>query len=140
MSALPTKPIRDVAAAVIQRVDDGRVLLVQRGPTAPTFPNCWGVITGFMDPGESPAEAALREITEELGVTGELVRDGEPFTVDIGPFIVRAWPFLCRIDPAAPITLQAENQRWAWVPLDEVFARPTIAQLDQDFRALGLLP
>jgi leucyl aminopeptidase (aminopeptidase T) len=26
-----------------------------------------------------------------------------------------------------------------WVPLAKVFARPTIPQLEQDFRALGLL-
>lgn len=133
------KPIRDVAAAVIQRPADGRVLLVQRGPTAPTFPGCWGVITGFVEPGETPAAAARREIAEELGVAGTVIREGAPFTVDIGPFVVRAWPLLCHIDPAARVTLDRENTRWEWVALAEVFARQTIPQLEQDFRALGLL-
>ncbi|GAB4572631.1 MAG: hypothetical protein Kow0077_12570 [Anaerolineae bacterium] len=133
-----TKPVRDVAAAVIQRAD-GRVLLVQRGPTAPTFPNCWGVITGFVEPAETPPQTALREIAEELGVRGRVLRRGEPFEVDIGPYVVRAWPLLCAIDPDAPIVLQSENQRYEWVPLAEVFQRPTIPQLDQDFRALGLV-
>ncbi len=127
-----------MAAAVILRAD-GCVLLVQRGASAPTFPDCWGVITGFIEPGETPAQAGLRELAEELGVAGEVVRAGEPFTVDIGPFVVRAWPLLCAIPPDAAIALQAENQRWEWVPLAEVFARPTIPQLEQDFRALGLI-
>ncbi|MBN2471696.1 MAG: NUDIX hydrolase [Anaerolineae bacterium] len=132
------EPIRDVAAAVIQRAD-GRVLLVQRGATAPTFPNCWGVITGFVEPGEPPAQTALREIAEELGISARVVREGAPFEVDIGPFIVRAWPFLCAINPGDAIQLHAENQRYEWVALSDVFARPTIPQLEQDFRALGLL-
>lgn len=138
MSEAPQKPVRDVAAAVIQRAD-GRVLLVQRGSTAPSFPGCWGVITGFVEPGETPAAAALREIAEELGVGGRVLRSGEPFPVDIGPSIVRVWPLLCAIDAPEAIALQAENQRYEWVVLDEVLARPTVPGLEQDFRALGLL-
>ena len=67
MSQAAGKPARDVAAAVIQHAD-GRVLLVQRGPTAPTFPGCWGVITGFVEPGETPEVALVRELREELGI------------------------------------------------------------------------
>jgi 8-oxo-dGTP pyrophosphatase MutT (NUDIX family) len=132
------KPLRDVAAVVIQR-DDGRVLLLQRGATAPTFPNHWGPVTGVVEPGEGPVEAALRELAEEIGIEGRIVRGGEPFQVDIGASIVRVWPFLCAIDPGAPITLADENQRYEWVPLGDVLQRETIPQIDQDFRALGLL-
>lgn len=135
---MPNKPIRDVAAVVIQD-EAGRVLLLQRGATAPTFPNCWGLVTGMVEPGETPAQTALREIAEELGVQGRILRTGDPFEVDIGPYIVRAWPFLCAIDAPDAIRLQDENQRCEWVPLPEVFQRETIPQIEQDFRALGLL-
>lgn len=133
-----SKPLRDVAAAVIQD-DEGRFLIVQRGPTAPNFPNHWGVITGMVEPGESPEQTALREIREELGADGQIVRAGAPFPVDIGTMIVRVWPFLCTLSSPGTIQLNAENQRYAWVPLVEIFNRDTIPQLDQDFRALGLL-
>lgn len=132
------RPVRDVAAAVIRRAD-GRVLLLQRGPAAPTFPNRWGLVTGLVEPGETPAQAARREMSEEIGLAGEIIRAGEPFTVETGAFVARVWPFLCAIDPAAPITLADENQRAEWVALDEVFRRETIPQIDQDFRALGLI-
>lgn len=138
MTAPPAKPIRDVAACVIQD-DAGRVLLLQRGSTAPTFPDCWGLVTGMVEAGESPAQAALREIGEELGVAGHILRTGEPFEVDIGVFIVRAWPFLCAIETPDAIQLQPENQRYEWVPLPEVFQRDTIPQIAADFRALGLM-
>jgi 8-oxo-dGTP pyrophosphatase MutT (NUDIX family) len=132
------QPVREVSAAVIQRAD-GRILLLQRGPTAPTFPNRWGLVTGLVEPGETPAQAARREMSEEIGLAGQIVRAGEPFTVDIGAFVARVWPFLCAIDPTAPITLADENQRAEWVTIGEVFRRETIPRIDQDFRALGLI-
>ena len=58
--------------------------------------------------------------------------------MDIGASIVRVWPFLCAVDPDAPIVLGDENQRYAWVALDEVMQRETIPQIEQDFRAVGL--
>ncbi len=132
------KPIRDVAAAVIQD-EQGRVLLLQRGPGAPTFPNHWGLVTGEVDPGEAPQATALREIAEELGVKGRVLRAGKPFQVDIGAIIVRVWPFLCALDRPTEIHLQPENERYEWVPIPQVFERQTIPRIDQDFRALGLL-
>ena len=109
-AATPPQSIRDVAAAVIQD-DAGRFLIVQRGPTAPTFPGHWGVITGLVEVGESPAAAAVREIAEETGLTGRVLRSGEPFTVDIGPYVVRVWPFLCAVDDPAAVRLPRKRRR-----------------------------
>ncbi|MFF3500334.1 NUDIX domain-containing protein [Streptomyces sp. NPDC003247] len=43
--------------------DDGRVLLGQRSDN-----QRWTVITGIPDPGEQPADCAVREVYEETGV------------------------------------------------------------------------
>ncbi|MFJ4616581.1 NUDIX hydrolase [Streptomyces sp. NPDC088812] len=43
--------------------DDGRVLLGQRSDN-----HRWTVITGIPDPGEQPADCAVREVYEETGV------------------------------------------------------------------------
>jgi mutator protein MutT len=138
MSAPTDKPLRDVAAAVIQD-QAGRVLLLQRGPTAPTFPNHWGPVTGMVETGETPEQTILREMQEELGITGRILRAGEPFQVDIGPYIVQVWPFLCALDAPDAIQLRSENQQYEWVSIPAVFRRQTISQIDQDFRALGLI-
>lgn len=132
------KPTRDVAAAII-RDEGGRVLLVQRGATAPTFPGHWGPVTGYVEAGETPARTALREIAEELGVAGRILRAGEPFRVDIGAAVVQVWPFLCTLDAPNAIQLQAENQRYEWVPIPAIAQRQTIPNIDQDLRALGLI-
>ena len=46
--------------------DDGRVLLHRRADTGK-----WSVIGGLPNPGEEPAEAVVREVFEETGVTVE---------------------------------------------------------------------
>jgi 8-oxo-dGTP diphosphatase len=52
-----------VAAGVLIRDDAGRVLLVK-----PTYKDGWDIPGGYVEPGESPAAAAVREMAEELGL------------------------------------------------------------------------
>jgi len=54
------------AAGVIFRDKEGRILLQHRTEDAPTYPNHWGFFGGHIDKGETPEEAARREIKEEL--------------------------------------------------------------------------
>ncbi len=53
-------------------VADGRFLLIKRG--IPPKKGYWGCPSGFIECGETPEEACLRELREEAGVTGEIVR------------------------------------------------------------------
>jgi len=55
-----------VAAAVIVRAD-GAVLLAQRPPGKP-FAGYWEFPGGKLEPGETPADALVRELHEELGL------------------------------------------------------------------------
>jgi 8-oxo-dGTP diphosphatase len=61
-----------LAAAVV--VDNDRVLVVRRSKTERFLPCVWGVPCGKVDSGESPAETALRELREETGLKGNVVR------------------------------------------------------------------
>lgn len=60
-----------VGAAVLVRDEDGRVLLVRRGPRA-TQAGRWCVPCGFVDYGEDVREAAARELVEETGLEAEV--------------------------------------------------------------------
>lgn len=53
-------------------VKDGRFLLIKRG--IPPRKGMWGCPSGFVECGESPEEACLRELREEAGVTGTVER------------------------------------------------------------------
>ena len=56
----------DVAAGILWR--DGRFLAAQRPPGS-IQEGFWEFPGGKVEPGESPAEALIRELQEELGVT-----------------------------------------------------------------------
>jgi len=59
-----------VALAVA--VKDKRFLLIKRG--LPPKKGMWGSASGFIEIGETPEEACLRELEEETGVSGEIVK------------------------------------------------------------------
>ncbi len=64
-----------VAAGALFFNDEGHVLLVR-----PSYKNHWDIPGGYVEPGESPRAACLREVEEELGLT-----------TPIGPMLVVDW-------------------------------------------------
>lgn len=57
-----------VVAAIVER--DGRVILVRNRGYPPTW---YVLVAGFLEPNETPEQAVLREVEEELGLAGEIV-------------------------------------------------------------------
>lgn len=55
-------------ALVLPEDREGRLLLQLRDLHAPVHPGEWGLFGGGVEPGETVAEAALREFEEETGV------------------------------------------------------------------------
>jgi 8-oxo-dGTP pyrophosphatase MutT (NUDIX family) len=47
---------------------DGRVLMLRRAPDDDILPGSWELPGGGIDPGETPLQAAARELREEVGV------------------------------------------------------------------------
>jgi 8-oxo-dGTP diphosphatase len=66
-----------VAAGVLFRDEAGRVLLVK-----PTYKDGWDIPGGYVEPGESPKQAAAREVREELGLKQPI---GRLLVVDWAP-------------------------------------------------------
>lgn len=81
--------------AVAALVRDGRVLLVHRRPSRRWYPDCWDLVGGHVERGESPHEAVRRECLEELGIR---IHDPRPIamevgdpTLDVHAFLVTRW-------------------------------------------------
>lgn len=76
-----------LAARVLPVSPEGRVLLLQEQNPAIPGVLYWGSAGGAVDPGESLAEAAVRELHEETGIVahpgalvGPILRAEQPFT------------------------------------------------------------
>jgi 8-oxo-dGTP diphosphatase len=66
-----------MAAGVLFHDSKGRVLLVK-----PSYKDGWDIPGGYVEPGESPKQAARREVREELGINPPL---GRLLVVDWAP-------------------------------------------------------
>ncbi|MCQ4080386.1 NUDIX domain-containing protein [Streptomyces sp. RB6PN25] len=62
-SVVGTRPLWLSGVTAVVLDDEGRVLLGKRADTGE-----WALISGIIDPGEQPADAAARECWEETGV------------------------------------------------------------------------
>jgi 8-oxo-dGTP diphosphatase len=72
---MPPMATPRVAAGALFFDTEDRVLLVR-----PTYKDHWDIPGGYVEPGESPRAACIREIQEELGLT-----------INIGPMLVVDW-------------------------------------------------
>lgn len=66
-----------VAAGMLFRDTDDRLLLVK-----PTYKEGWDIPGGYVEPDETPAQAAAREVSEELGLQRSV---GRLLVVDWAP-------------------------------------------------------
>jgi 8-oxo-dGTP diphosphatase len=100
-----------VAAALIAA--DGR-LLVQRRPPGKSLAGLWEFPGGKPEIGESPEQALVRELNEELGIAVE-TRDltASAFASEaLGHRHLILLLYICRIWEGAPRALHASELRW----------------------------
>lgn len=62
----PPDLLRTAAGLLVR---NGKVLMGLRADWKPAWPNHWDAIGGRLEPGETPFEALVREVGEEVGVT-----------------------------------------------------------------------
>jgi 8-oxo-dGTP pyrophosphatase MutT (NUDIX family) len=94
------------------------VLLV----SAKKDPSQWIFPKGHVEPGESAAEAALREMREEAGVDGKIIKSIGVSTYESGRDRVKVSYFLVRYSRAV---LRTESRKRRWQSFSE--ARELVA-------------
>ena len=114
---MPRIALGVVAAVLVRRVSDAapEVLIAQR-PPGKWQAGRWEFPGGKIEPAESPGDAVVRELREELGVTvraarplGEFPHDYEDRSVRIGLWLVSAWE-------GEPAGLDGQALRWVALP------------------------
>jgi 8-oxo-dGTP diphosphatase len=108
-------------ARVLLLDPEGRILLMKgRLPSNPTAPGAWFTVGGGMEAGETPTEAALREIREETGFetahVGPVLWEGEQIHHDRKgrPVLVKERFMVARCEGGVP-------SRHGWQALEREF-------------------
>ena len=114
-----TPPRLDVVAAILWRGD--RFLAVRRPPGKP-MAGMWEFPGGKLEPGETPADALVREIREELGVIPRFPVFWKETTHAYPDLRVRLAFFQVREFVGDPAPL--EGQEMAWLTPVEALAYP----------------
>ena len=114
--------LRHAATAVVVRSPGGDVYVHRRTDTKDVYPGLYDFAAGgVVQAGEDPADSAVREVAEELGVTGVALEPiGESDYADERTRY-RAFCFTCTWD--GPITWQPEEVAWGeWVSPQRLLA------------------
>ncbi|MFI0242043.1 NUDIX hydrolase [Streptomyces sp. NPDC016845] len=107
-----------VTAVVIR---DDEVLLAKRSDNG-----TWTAVTGIIDPGEQPADAAAREVLEETGIVAvperlAMVHVTDPVVYDNGDQTQYLdLVFRCAWHSGVPHPADGENIAIEWFPLDDL--------------------
>ena len=113
----------EVAAAIIRR--DGAVFATQRGYGA--YKDWWEFPGGKMEAGETPAQALVREIREELSADIAVGEELGTVDWDYPEFHLRMHCFFCSLDGGSLHLNEHEAARWLpytqlrsvrWLPAD----------------------
>jgi 8-oxo-dGTP pyrophosphatase MutT (NUDIX family) len=129
--------IHRTTARVLPVAPDGRVLLLHGWDPARPELSFWFTIGGAAEEGESMAEAAVRELGEEAGITVAAHELGEPLVVNTIEFdwggrrIVQGQTFFAVAVPSSEVSFagqdeweQASIDRHAWLSAAELLADP----------------
>lgn len=133
-------PSSTAAAAILVTKD--RAVLLQHRDANPEiwFPEHWGLFGGAIDPGESPEEALVRELMEEIGYPPPAIRYVTQVAFDLGPWnlgVKLRYVFEVPIDrhEVAGLTLN-EGQGMKLFDRIEALSEPQMTPYDR--LALGL--
>ncbi len=130
--------LRQISNVILTREE--RLLLGWRGRNRQAYSNRWAVPGGHVMSGETPEQAAVREIQEELGVTVTGLRRLEPIEITnaSGPVIFHmfaAWQWL----GGEPSLRGDEHSKLRWFDVEQACRLNDLA-LDEyraSFRSLA---
>lgn len=63
--------------------NNGKILILKRSDNVRTYRGLWGGVAGYIEKDETPFDAAIKEISEEVGIKKEdikLIKKNEPLS------------------------------------------------------------
>ena len=114
----------EVALAVPQ--NEEKFLLVKRSKENSSSGQ-WAFPGGKIEEGETAYDAALRELEEETGLSGEIIRQGNSY---IGEGELGYWRiYPVHVEASGTVELDHEHSEFKWLNLEELQRHDTMGDL-----------
>jgi 8-oxo-dGTP pyrophosphatase MutT (NUDIX family) len=117
---------------------DGKILLLKRSNLVGTYRGLWGGVAGYVEELEDPYVTALKEISEEAGVSLDaltLIKKGDPVeisdTYEGRRYEWIVYPFLFHVEDKGLIHIDWEHEEYRWVYPSELKKFDTVPGLDE---------
>jgi 8-oxo-dGTP diphosphatase len=116
-----------------------KILILHRTSARSSSPNLWQPVSGYIEERESAEDAVLREVKEETGLTGKIVKSGKIFEVAdqwgrwiIVPYLIEAASDDVNID-------LNEHSEYKWIDPKEIVRYDIVKGVLDDLKSLGIL-
>jgi 8-oxo-dGTP diphosphatase len=128
---------REVVSCAVTCRD--RFLLLKRSALVGSFREKWASVSGYVEEGETPYAAALKELREEISAEeATLVRAGKPVVTRKEGTVWISHPFLFALENDS-ITIDWEHTEYRWIKIDELRGYDTVPGLDRGLASLGII-
>jgi 8-oxo-dGTP pyrophosphatase MutT (NUDIX family) len=139
---MPDARVRFVDVYVLRGAADALEILLLRRGTSARCPGSWETVHGRIEPGESPLQAARRELAEEAGLVPLRLYNAsrvESFYLHQTDEVALIPVFAAFVATDAPVRLSNEHDAFAWHSVAEAakrFAWPRERRAIADIGAL----
>lgn len=113
-------------------IQDGNILMLKRGPTAPWMAGVWDFPGGHVDSGESAKTAAIRECREETNLSPKSLKIFRKYTDPDGYNMV----VYTAASFGGSLKVSREHSEAKWVPLEKASSYQVIPGMGQTVRML----
>lgn len=127
----------DVAVAVAYDSSKECFLVLKRSESMELNAGKWNFPSGKIED-ETAKEAVLRELEEETGLIGEIVRSGESFTAKSAGKSFNVNPFLVLVDGS--VELNREHSDFRWIEASNISELDGVDDLEKNLDALDIVP
>ncbi len=117
-----------VVSCFIKKND--KILILKRSEKVRSYSGKWATVSGYVEKNEKPEETAFKEIREETGTEGKLIRKGKIIHVkdNEGEWFVH--PFLFEIK-SGNIRIDWEHTDYRWIKPEEIKNYDTVPILKE---------
>lgn len=112
-------------------------LLVKRADTKDRNPGLWEFPGGVVEADETPEQAGMRELKEETGLTGKVLKTGDSGIIEADLGDIEIHPFLILVENDS-VELSREHTDYRWVSQKEIEDFETVKGIEKELEAVGI--